>query len=223
MKRLFLAIIAGILLSQCLFAQTYQSKRRTKAFTEFKFGRMNPVDTDTGNLYGISTGRRIDNRLFWGAEFNYFQSSFRQETTIADSVVGGIRFSEKKLELEFDTRIMMFMFILTYERPFSDQSPLYLRGAGGLGWELIWNNEDNFLEGFNRDRFFHGLGWQLSGGVGMVISNTGVLFFDIFYNNSFASRNQDRDEEGLPVWDQINISGLGIKVGVNILGLGFFR
>ena len=198
---------------------------RKKYYIEFKFGKLDPEDTGSGNLYGFSTGKRIDSRLWWGFMIDYFNSTYRQETTIADSVVGGIRFREKQLELEFNTRILTLLGQISYERGIGNEKngPFFYRASGGIGWELIWNNEENFEEGIERQRFFNGLGWQLSTGLGLAISETGMIFADLFYNNSVANRNQDRDEEGLPVWEEINVSGLGIKVGINVLGLIAFR
>ena len=189
-------------------------------FLEFKFGKLDPEDTGAGNVYGISAGQRIDSHLWWGAAVDYFSSTYRVETIIADSVVGGIRFREVQRELEFDTRILKLFGQISYSRRFRDsrsyKSPFMYRASGSLGWELIWNHEENFVEGISRQRFFHGLGWQLSGGLGLQVSERGIVFADIYYNNSTASRNEDRDEQGLPVWEQIDVSGIGFKAGINV-------
>lgn len=190
-------------------------------FIEFKFGKLDPEDTGSGSIYGISVGQRIDSHLWYGAEVDYFNSTYRVETVVADSVVGGIRFRELQRELEFDTRILKLLGQISYTRRFRDtrnyKSPFMYRASGALGWEMIWNHEENFAQGISRQRFFHGLGWQLSTGLGLQVSERGIIFADLYYNNSTASRNQDRDEEGLPVWEQIDISGIGFKVGINIV------
>ncbi|RMI28092.1 MAG: hypothetical protein D6681_00030 [Calditrichaeota bacterium] len=215
MRFLIGVLFIGLLVSMPLVAQT------DVPFTEFKFGFLDPEDTGSGNLIGISTGRRIDNRLFWGLEVNYFRTVYQQVTTIADTILGGAGVKTKQLELKFTTTVIPIFLKLDYELKLGPRSPFYFRASGALGWELIWNNENNFLLDIERTRFFQGLGWQLTTGLGIRISDKGLLFVDAIYNNAVASRNRERNELGLPIFQEIDVSGFGFKAGINIVGLGF--
>lgn len=198
-----------------------QLSAQGRPFTEFKIGTLDPRDAGAGTILGISSGRRIDDRLYWGIEANYFKTTFRQETTVAEFDSGGINFRDKQLEIDFSTRILALFFKIDYELKLDNKSPFYFRASGGIGGEFIWNNENNFLEDVERTRFFRGFGWQVSSGLGIKVSRTGIAFVDVFYNDARATRNRERNEQGLPTFQQIDVSGFGIKAGINILGLGF--
>jgi|GEM_PF-600371 len=200
------------------------SRKDLKPFTEFKFGGLNPTDTGSGNLFGITTGHQLDSRLFWAFEVNYFKSTYREETTVAIFDSAGITFEERQLELEFNTIIVPVMFKIEYRLDLGDEDvegPIYFRSGGGLGWNFIWNNENNFRADIERRRFFNGLGWQASAGFEIRISEYGYVFFDGFYNDADATRNGERNQNGLPTWQTIDVSGYGFKVGLRIMGLGF--
>jgi len=215
-------IIACFIFGQSLFAQGFfpddESKPKS-SFIEFKFGTMRPEDTEQGNLLGFSTGRRLDDRLYWGFEFNHFKSSFQKETTVAEFDSGGINFRDKQLELDFTTRIVSIFLQISYELRLDKKSPIYLRASGGGGLELIWNNENNFLNNVERTRFFNAFGWQLTGGIGIRISKSGIIFFDGLYNSAVATKKLE-PQNGLPTFREIDISGVGFRVGVNVFGVG---
>ncbi len=204
----------------CQAFQEAAAQSQTLSFTEFKFGSLRPEDTDAGLLLGVSTGRKLDDKLYWGIEVNYFNSSFRKETTIADSTGGGITFTQKEVELDFSTRLLMLFFQVSYELKVGPDSPLYYRASGSGGWEFIWNRENNFIEGVERTRFFNGLGWQITTGMGVRISRAGLLFVDVMYNNARA-RKSETPRQGLPTSSEIDLSGLGFRVGINVIGVGF--
>ena len=217
-RYLFLLLVALLVLpGQDVFAQN----RALNAYVEFKAGGLSPKDTGAGNIFGISMGRRIDERLYWGFEANYFRSSYTKSTVVAEFDSGGIQFRERQIELEFATRIISLFLKLDYELRLARKSPLYFRAGSGFGGEFIWNDENNFVEDIERRRFFNGFGWELSSGLGVRISSTSILFFDIFYNDAAGRRNNDRNENGLPIFQEIDVSGWGFKFGINIFGLGF--
>lgn len=216
-RSLLILLIAFFLMPLVEELQAQQSR----PFAEFKFGTRNPEDTGTGNFFGISTGRRLDDRLYWGIEFDYFKSSYLKETTIATDTTGGITVNTRVLELDFATRIASLQMQIYYELKLGKQSPFYYRASVGAGGEFIWNNENNFLQDIERTRFFSGFGWKAATGIALKVSRSGVIFWDIAYNNATARKNRERNEQGLPIFQEIDVSGFGFQVGINIIGLGF--
>ncbi len=191
-------------------------------YTEIKVGYMEPKAAEPGYLFGMNMGRMIDESLSWSFEANYFQRSYRKETTIYRSETqGGITPETKQLELDFVTRIIPVFMKLNYEHPLGGRGPFYVRASGAIGWEMVWNNEKNYLEGYEQNRFYHGFGWQVSAGLGFEISSSANFFVDAFYNDSRAKRNQSTNDRGLPTWEELDISGFGIKAGVSIVGFGW--
>ncbi len=205
-----------------LVAGTFVALWARAPYTEIKVGYMDPKAAEAGYLFGMNTGRMIDESLSWSFEANYFQKTYRKETTIYQSrTASGITPETKQLEMDFVTRILPVFVKLNYEHPLGGRGPLYIRASGGIGWEMVWNNEKNYLEGYEQNRFYHGFGWQVSAGLGFEISSSANFFVDAFYNDSRAKRNQSTSEAGLPTWEELDISGMGVKVGVSIVGFGW--
>ena len=191
-------------------------------FTEFKVGYLSPNDAKAGYIFGINLGRMIDESLSWSFDFNYFQKGYKKTTTVNKyKTPGGLEIEQVQREMEFTTRIIPLFAKLNYEHPIGYKSPFYLRASAGLGWELLWNKEDNYVDDVHKTRFFHGFGWQGSAGFGMEISSSANFFVDAIYNGSTVKRNKKTTELGLPTWEELDISGFGFRVGVSIVGFGW--
>ncbi len=216
MKRIIILILIGLVFSQLLYGQR---SRKKKSYAEVKFGQLDPQDAAIGDFFGFSTGRMIDSRLSWGLELNIFKSTFRKQTVIAEFDTAGIQFKEKQVELEFTTTIVPVFVVLAYDLPLGGRrssNPFRFRASGAIGWEFTWNTERNFREDISRRRFFSGLGWRLSSGLGIKISEAGILFFDVVYNDANVTRSHDRNEAGLPIFQVMDVSGFGFFFGLNI-------
>ncbi len=193
-------------------------------FTEFKVGYFYPKDVKSGWLFGANFGRMIDESLSWSFEANYFQKGVKE--TVKDyelNLPNNVTAKGRHLTLESTTRILSLFGKLNYEHPLAPQSPFYIRASAGLGWEMLWDKEDNYdaPEPVHSKHFFHGFGWQGSAGVGLAISSSANFFVDLFYNNSNVKRNTSSKTDWVKSWEEINISGIGIKFGVSIVGFGW--
>ena len=211
MKKIFFPVLLIFALTQTSFAQL--------PYTEFKFGYFKPKDVTDGYLFGLHLGRMIDESLSWGVEINYFRKTYREETRVSDptNATSPVKVTR---HLEFVTQILPVWAKLNYEHPIAPRSPLFLRGSAGIGWEFLWNREDNYDDGISDTRFYNGFGWQLAAGAGLEISSKSVLFADIFYNGAKVKRGEGTIG-GLPTWEELDISGFGSKVGVSIVGFGW--
>lgn len=212
MKKALFSILFIFTLTQMSSAQL--------PYTEFKFGYLNPKDANSGYLFGLHLGRMIDESLSWGIEINYFRKTYEEVTRVPDPDPQVIDPKTVEKSLEFVTQILPVWAKLNYEHAIAPRSPFFLRGSAGIGWEFVWNKEDNYQEGISDTRFYNGFGWQLAAGVGLEISSKSVLFVDAFYNGAKVKRDKSTDR-GLPTWEELDISGLGLKVGVSIVGFGW--
>jgi hypothetical protein len=188
-------------------------------YTEIKFGYFKPVDATDGYLFGVHLGRMIDESLSWGIEINYFRKTYQELTKVPDPTQQTNPNRVTK-QLEFVTQILPIWAKLNYEHPIAPRSPFFLRASAGIGWEFVWNREDNYQDNISDTRFYNGFGWQLATGVGMEISSKAVLFLDAFYNGAKVKRGSD-NRAGLPTWEELDISGFGLKLGVSIVGFGW--
>jgi hypothetical protein len=208
-----------ILLTVFIFLTTFAKA----PYTEFKIGYFDPKAAKPGYIFGANLGRMIDESLSWSFELNYFQKSYNKETKVEDIEIpgSGIDPEIKQLELSYKTIIVPIFLKLNYEHPLGKRSPFYARGSAGIGWELVWNKEDNYITKIHKTRFYHGFGWQGNLGIGLEMSSTSNLFADIMYNSSKPKRNEKKNEVGMPTWEELDISGFGIRVGVSIVGFGW--
>ena len=191
-------------------------------FTELKVGYLDPEDAKPGLIWGINLGRMIDESLSWSFEFNYYQKSYTKITTVDDiQLPSGITPSEQQKELEYKTYMVPLFLKLNWERQLGQGSALYIRASGGLGWEMVWNKESNYETGDKSSRFYNGFGWQATAGLGFQISSSANLFVDGLYNGSKVSRNSSTSDIGLPTWEELDISGFGVRAGVSIVGFGW--
>ncbi len=191
-------------------------------YTEFKVGYLNPSDAKAGYIFGLNMGRMIDESVSWSFELNYFQKTFNKTTTVAsEQDLQGNIIKTKQTEIDLTTRIIPLFLKLNFESPLGRRSPLYARGSAGIGWEFLWSKENNYLEKTFQTRYFNGFGWQVSGGLGFQISSSANLFADLFYNGSKVKRGEKKNELGYPTWQELNISGLGVRVGISIVGFGW--
>jgi hypothetical protein len=205
-----------ILFSGCLFAQGGSRH----SFMEFKVGYLKPEDASGSNMLGFSVGRKLDDKLYYGAEANYISSTYRRTTTIAVIDSGGVRVTDKQLELDFRTRILSLLLQISYETRLDSAGTVYFRASGGGGMYFVWNDENNYIDNIQRTRNFNGLGWQLTTGLGMPISRTGMIFIDAVYNYALLSKKLNDNEFGLPTFREINLSGFGVRAGINLIGVG---
>jgi len=191
-------------------------------FTELKVGYQDPSDAEAGYIFGLNIGRMIDESLSWSFELNYFQKGYKKIVKESDiQLPSGITPSQNKLELEYRTHILPLFIKLNYEHALGYKSPIYARASAGLGWELLWNKVDNYNTDTHKTRFYNGFGWQATVGVGFGISSTANLFVDGVYNGSKVKRNESTNEDGLPIWEELDISGFGLRIGVSIVGFGW--
>jgi hypothetical protein len=222
MKRIFYLLTTCLLFLQVpeLAQQTQQDTLGT--FNEFRVGQLDPQDTDIGTMFGFGFGNGIDDRLYWGIEGNYFWSSFIKSTTVPDSISEGTIISREEVELDFSTSILTLFFSFYYDYPMTQDNSFYFRASAGAGWEFMWSKEKNFVKNKTRKRQFNSPGFQLSAGLGLKISTTGIIFADIVYNEAIVKTGEFRTEEGLPVFEQIDISGFGVRIGLKLRDVKLF-
>jgi hypothetical protein len=227
MKTKLYLLMIGFLLLQSYAALQAQAPK-LGSFTEFRVGQLDPKDTKSGTLFGLAFGNGIDDKLYWEFEANYFRKSFTEGTVVPDTVSGGTIISTKQVELDYTTTILSLFFGFVFENRFGgaepggSQSGFYFRGSAVGGWEFIWSKERNFVDDISRTRKFDGPGFQLTAGLGYRISYSGILYVDALYNGAIGKTGETRTEEGLPTFEQIDVTGVGFRVGLNLYNIKIF-
>lgn len=183
--------------------------------TTFKLGYFDPKDAKSGFLFGVNFGSAVDENVDIGIGIDFFHRNYTEEKKVAESVSpGGVVEKTIQKELEFTTTILPIMGTITVK--ISPEYPLSYYIGGGLGYELLFNKERNYREGISESRFYHGFSWLVNGGVLYRIGSRSAFLGEIFYNGATVHRGKGKTIEGLPIWDEVNLSGLGVRFGIRL-------
>lgn len=182
---------------------------------ELRGGYLNPKDTEAGLIFGGSYGVSIDERVDLSLGLSYFHKGYSKESEVADSVSpSGIHESTVMKELEYSTTLLPISANVNIRFPF--QPPLYWYVGGSLTYQFLFNTEKNFEEGISEKRNYRGWGWMVRAGIEYTIGSRSSVLLEAFYNIGKVKRNVEETVEGLPVWDEVDVSGLGFRTGLRL-------
>ena len=212
MKKLYGAIVLIFMLVGSAFSQT--------KMTEFNVGILNPKDAESGFYGGINIGRMVDEKIGVSLGIHVYRSSYTKESKVGevDQSSGQIVISQTATELDQSATLIPLFFQLHYTGPISQI--LDLKVTAGLGYEFLWNSVTNFKENKDRTDFFSGFGWQVSAGVSIPISSASDFYGEVLYHGGTPSSDEGKTEEGLPLRTEVDMSGLGIRIGLRLYSFG---
>ncbi|HDQ00362.1 MAG TPA: hypothetical protein ENN22_14440 [bacterium] len=211
MKKLHPVLIALCLVlfaATQIFAQAYSA-------TTLKVGYYNPKGAKAGFLFGGNYSWVVDESVDIGIAVDYFRKNYTEETTIAESVSpGGTVENEIRTEAEFTTNILPIYGILNVKFPAGRYLDYYL--SGGLGYAMLFSTEQTFGEGGSKqNRFYSGFKWLASAGFMYQVGSRSSFLAEVFYDGTKVSRDK-KNEAGAPVRYEVNLSGLGFRVGIRM-------
>ena len=189
-------------------------------FTEFQVGVLMPADAKTGFIGGITIGRMVDESIGWGLEIDYYRKTYTKETTVDSTSTSMVEEHVVQTEIENATSMLPVYFKLILQTRIAPK--MDLRFSGGVGYEFMWNSEANYLLNKEESRFYSGFTWQIGGGTSFAMSRASDLFLDLSYHSGNPSRAESKNKLGLPVRNEVNMSGLMIRAGVKLYSFGFF-
>ncbi|TKJ40625.1 hypothetical protein CEE37_06580 [candidate division LCP-89 bacterium B3_LCP] len=203
-KRLLTILSALLILASVTQAQSV---------TKIKVGTFNPKNARAGLIVGFTTGQKVDERLDFGFGADLFIRKFSQESQVDTSTTsGGTTTSGIETEIEYSMYALPLMVHLDFNiMPETVLKP-YIGIAGG--YEILFSHEANYLTGEKQSRFYGGFGWQMMIGAEFPIGHQSALLGEILYNGCVAKRSKGSNEQGLPLHEELNFSGLGFRVGL---------
>jgi hypothetical protein len=182
---------------------------------EIRGGYLNPKDTNAGLIFGGSYGISIDERVDLSLGLSYFHKNYTKLSHVADTnYVSGVTETTVVKELEYNTTILPITGNVNIRIPF--QPPVYWYAGGSVTYQFLFNTEKNFEEGVSEKRTYRGWGWMARAGIEYTIGSRSSLILEAFYNFGKVKRNVERTIRGLPVWDEVNLSGLGFRAGLRL-------
>jgi len=188
--------------------------------TEFSVGMLVPADAEKGFYGGLNMGRMVDENVGVSFGFNVYRSSYNKKSQIGEKDnTGQIVVSTKQYELQQSATALPLFFQLHYVGQITPS--LDLKVTGGIGYELLWNSITNYVTQEDDTQFFSGFAWHLGAGVSIPISRAADFYGEAFYHGGVPSQDGGKTVEGLPVISEVDMSGLGLRVGVRLYGFGF--
>jgi len=180
--------------------------------TGIRLGYLDPKGSQAGLILGLDLTAQVDETVELGVTINGFRKSYEKTTTIAQQVsAGGLIEKQVQQELAFTT---FFLPIMAEAIVHFGQEDFHFFANGGLGYEMLWNNENNLAQQKRERRYYSGFMWLAGGGFQQRLGSRSAFIGEVFYHNATVKRNQTKNTEGLPVWSQVDLSGLGFRGGL---------
>jgi hypothetical protein len=190
---------------------------QAQSFLTLKFGTLNPKDTKSGMIFGILSGRQIDERMDFGLSADLFVRKFTQESTVEEETTGQTEPTIVRREIDYAVWGLPIMAQLNVHLvPGAIVEP-YIGIAGG--YELLFSRERNYETDEKDSRFYHGFGWQFLIGGAYSLGMRSSIGAELFYNGATVKRRSGSDAAGFPLHEELDFSGLGVRIALRLGGL----
>ena len=182
---------------------------------ELRGGYLNPKGTNAGLIFGGSYGISVDERVDLSLGVDVFHKNYTKDTEVAsETYQSEVDETTVMRELEYNTTLLPIFASVTVRMPF--QPPLYWYFGGGISYQFLFNTEKNFEEDVSEKRTYKAWGWIVRAGVEYTIGSRSSVILEALYNIAKVKRNVDETVQGLPIWDQVDVTGLGVRAGLRL-------
>ncbi len=178
-----------------------------------RVGYYMPDAAKNGIILGYQMGKTVDERVSFGLSVDLYFKNYTNETeVVSDSIFSGQVVTVQR-EIDFSAWMLPVAgnVIINLPMDVSGMSP-YL--GGGLGFAMLLNREVNYINDETDMRFFSAFIWNISGGLNYELGSNSAARFELFYNQAVLKGSRDKTEAGFPVYDELNMSGLGFRIGL---------
>jgi hypothetical protein len=210
-KFLLIMLVIATLLTTAVFAYADSEKSGS-----LRVGYYDPKDAGAGFTFGLSFGTAIDEAVAIGLSTDVYYKRYVQETAVAtDEYESGLNTTTIRKEVEYNTVGVPLM--LELQLNLSILGPLYILGHGAVGYEILWNKEYNFDDDVSNSLWFSGFAWNVGVGPAIQLGSDTLLFVEGFYHGAKLRRRERDIFQDLPVFEEVNMGGLGIRAGIAII------
>jgi len=208
MKRLGTAILGiCLLLSSTAFSQS-------RGIFTINAGQMNPKDTKSGMIVGAVMSRAVDDAVDIGLGFDVFHKAYSDQSKIGEEVNGEVKASQTATLVDYTRTIIPINVVLNVKIPMGRYFGYFIRGS--MGYSFLISKEKNYEQQTSETRKYGGLGWRAGGGAYYQVGRRSTLFGEVFFNSNEVSRDIGDKDVGLPVTEHVDLSGLGLRLGVSL-------
>jgi hypothetical protein len=183
-----------------------------KGFT-LRASYFSPSDAEAGFAFGGSFGYMFDRFVELGVGADFLYKMYRESTPVAtEDFESGLSSTTVVSRVRYNRLIVPIMAELTIKFPVFWKASIF--GQGGVGYELLWNKEENFDAGISDSRLYGGFAYQFGAGLRIDLGRDSALFAEGYYNGAVVKRSRKDIVKDLPVFEEVDLSGFGVRVGV---------
>jgi len=181
---------------------------------KISLGLYSPPEIESGLTIGYGYYRYIDDMVSAGVGMDAFWTNYMKVSSVETEETGvGQAIITQQVEIDMASYLLPLMgtvrVILPFElgafSPYTNVS---------LGWNILFNNETNYVTGEQTFRFFNGFGWGLGVGASLGLGEKSSFGIETYYRSAKMKANVDETELGLPIYDELDMTGLGLQIGL---------
>lgn len=212
-SRIFiLAVLALVILAFTAYAQKV---------TYIQVGNFKPKSTDGGLYISFGSAKEFDERVELGFSADLFVKEYTDDIEYYEPPALPGQPPSTTVITNSQARVTMIPLIADALVKFPIEFPIIPYIGGGIGYNLMWYGFDNYLTDESERQFYGGVIYRLMAGGMYPLGSKSAFLAEIFYNSSKPSHKED-DSAGLPTRSEIDMSGVGIRIGFRLGGFGFF-
>ncbi|MBN1406305.1 MAG: hypothetical protein JW956_00865 [Calditrichaceae bacterium] len=212
MKHTFKSVLVLFMLTSIVFAQG--------KYTEFKVGLLGPKDAATGFFGGLTFGRSVDQNLGIALEIDVYKKSYDKEEKIDTTGLDIPHLPTTDVMQTFEQNAWLFPIFFQFQYLGEITPVFHMKVTAGLGYEFLYTSYNDYENKREDSFFFHGFAWHIDAGVSYPLSRASDFFGEILYHGGTPSKDK-KDRNGFPMRTEVDMSGLGFRVGLRVYNFGF--
>jgi len=211
-KNIKMTLIVLVLVVFCVFSTAFA--KSGKEFT-LRASYFSPADAEAGFAFGGSFGYRVDEFVGLGFGTDFLYKTYTKSTEVATKdYESGISATTVVNNVQYNTLMVPMMGEVTITIPVFWKASILAQG--GVGYEILWNKEENFETKASDSRFYGGFTYQLGAGMRIGLGRDSGIYVEGYYNHAKVKRNVKDIVAELPVVEQVDLSGFGARAGIMI-------
>lgn len=178
-----------------------------------RVGYYMPDAAKNGVILGYQMGKTVDDRVSFGLSTDLYSRKYVDLVAIDTTGIDLTDITTNQVNIDFSTYMLPVQVNVIVNLPM-DVSGMNPYLGGGLGFAMLLNREVNYINDDTDMRFFSAFVWNISGGLNYELGSNSAARFELFYNRAVMKGSRGKTEAGFPTYDELNMSGLGIRIGL---------
>lgn len=174
-----------------------------------------PPNIEYGMNVGYGYFRYIDEMVSAGVGMDAFWTNYTKisDVGIQDTTGLGQEITTQAVEVDMTSYLFPVMGTAKIGLPI-EMGSFNPYANISLGWNILFNNETNYVTGDQTFRFFNGFGWALGAGTNVNLGDKSSIGIETYYRSAKMKANVDETELGLPIYDELDMTGFGAQIGL---------